>query len=134
MSLGHTRLLLKATCIAAVGEIILLYPVLRRFGIEGVAVLVTVSYAVQYLVYFPSLKRELGLKFGEVYSCLQAAISSSIIILLLDKLLVMSDVLRLPAGHLWLKLFVSAASFFLVHGLISRWRILREARSLIWGT
>jgi O-antigen/teichoic acid export membrane protein len=133
ISLGLTRLLLKANGFASVVQIALLYPVVRRFGIQGVAALVTISYAVQYLVYFPALKKELGLTFGEVFASLRTAIAAAVIVYLLSNLFVVSDVHRFGAGELWIKLFVSATLFLLVHGLLSGWRIIRDTRSLFRG-
>lgn len=133
ISLGHTGLLLKANCLATLLQVVLLYPVLRRFGIEGVAALVTVSYAAQYLVYFPALKKEIGLKFGDVFSSLRTAIFAGIVVYLLSNFFALSGMHRYGAGDLWIKLLVSAGFFFLVHGQLSRWRILREIRSLLGG-
>jgi PST family polysaccharide transporter/lipopolysaccharide exporter len=133
ISLGLTRLLLKANGFASVVQIALLYPVVLRFGIQGVAALVTISYAVQYLVYFPALKKELGLTFGEVFASLRTAIAAAVIVYLLSNLFDMSDVHRFGAGELWIKLFVSAVLFFLVHGQLSGWRVIRETRSIIRG-
>ncbi len=133
ISLGQTRLLPKANLLAAVLQVALLYPVVRWFGIAGVAVLVTISYAVQYLVYFPALKREIGLKFRDVFSALRAPIIAGVIVCAVGEFLTMGGVYRFGVGDLWIKLFASIGLFFLIHGQLCRWRILKEIRSLIGG-
>ena len=58
------------------------------FGIEGVAVLVTVSYLTQYFVYFPALKSEIGLEYRDLFASLRLSIFSALVIVVLDGLIV----------------------------------------------
>ncbi len=60
VALGRTRLLFRATLIAACSEMVLLYPALVWGGIDAVAVVVTISYAVQWFVYWPAIRQDLN--------------------------------------------------------------------------
>lgn len=60
-ALGETRVLMKAVTIAAFIQILLLYPVLLNYGVEGVSWLILGSYVSQYLIYLPFLKQRAGI-------------------------------------------------------------------------
>ena len=76
LALGQSKLLLKSNLIVGAIELILLYPVTKYYGIEGVAILVTLSYSVQYFIYFPFLKKEIDLKYSDIWSFVKPTIIS----------------------------------------------------------
>jgi len=64
MALGDSKVLLKANAIASAVQLLLLYPALNFWGIEGVAVLVFISYALQYFIYIPYIKNRVDISFA----------------------------------------------------------------------
>ena len=126
---GRTNLLLRANLLAAAVEIGLLYPVLKLGGIEGVAMLVTLSYALQCFIYWPFLKAHLNLSLRElgksILPSILASIPALIAGLLLDKIAV---------GLLFrfsLRVCVVAAIFVTVQGQLSSWRWLADWKKLV---
>jgi lipopolysaccharide exporter len=131
MALGKTGLLLRATTISAILEIALLYPALYFWGIEGVAVVVTLGYAAQYFVYLPALKKEIGLQVTEVYASVKPALIAAVVVVGVDFVLRYGDIYRLTIAAFWLKLAVTSTVFFIVYGILSNWNMVKEARSIV---
>lgn len=129
LAVEKANLLLKANLFVGILELGLLYPVARYTGIEGVAVLVTIVYAMQYLVYFPYLKKELSLNHGAVFRPIKPAILSGVIIGSISLLLNPSQG---PSYYtLFLKLYVATAGYVITYGLITKWKLLHETRSIV---
>src|SRR5208282_5693145 len=66
MALGKTKALLRASTLAGVVEVSLLFLVLRTGRIELVASVVLFSYATQAAVYLPFLRRDLKISAGDI--------------------------------------------------------------------
>lgn len=77
-ALGRTRLLFRATLLAACCELVLLYPALVFGGINGVAVVVTVSYGVQWLVYWPAIRKDLNVGITDLKRVLFPAFAAGV--------------------------------------------------------
>jgi lipopolysaccharide exporter len=88
-ALGETRILMKATALAALVQLGLLYHVLKYYGLEGIAWLVLMSYALQYCLYLHYLNRRAGIGlrvFGKaIYAPLLSLISFLISYLLVER-------------------------------------------------
>ncbi len=130
MALGRTKVMLRAATIAAVLELVLLYPALRWFGIEGAAVVVTLAYAVQYAIYRPFLKTELGVGAAEVLKALGPALASLLVIVpifLYYEYYVFDSTLLLLVQ----KVAACLTGYVLAYCLITRRRILADLRALL---
>lgn len=129
VSVGRPSLILKSNSIVTGLQVVSLYPAVRYLGIEGVAAVVTVSYALQFLVYVPVLGREMGIPFSAVlHSLLPAILSGGMLAasgFALDRLIVTS----------WfsviLKTTVGLGLYVVTYGLITRWRILKDGMEII---
>jgi len=130
MALGLPRLILRANLVAGAVELGLLYPVLVRFGIEGVGVLVTLAYGLQYVVYCRALRESLGLSLSEVWRAVRPALLCGMAIVALTTAVAGSG--RQPT---WSWALAEAAGcvggYVLAYGMATRWKLLGEARSLI---
>jgi O-antigen/teichoic acid export membrane protein len=131
MAIGRTSLFVKATMLAAILEIIFVFPALKYYGIEGVAVLVTLSYASQYLIYFPALKRDIDLHYSDVFKAVKPALIAGLILLTCEKLFTgnFSSALTLPS--MGFKFIVSVGGFCLIYSYFSKRSNLKEALSLL---
>ena len=126
---GRPKILFKANLLAGAVEVTLLYPVLRYLGIEGVAALVTFTYALQCFVYMPYLKRQIGIEYRTVFAILQPALISGACAYIIC--LVLQPFLPFSILGLVLKLLIVACAYFVICGFITRWRLIRESASLI---
>ncbi len=129
MAVGRPGVLLKANMIAGGMELGLLYPVMKAAGIEGVAVLVTVAYSVQYAIYLPFLKRECGIGYGEWFGATKWALLSGM-------------VTSVTAAWIWghmslsitsmvLKFAYCVSGYCLLYGTITHWKLARQGRSFL---
>jgi len=129
MSLGRTKLLLRANLLAAVLEIPLIPLVIPRWGLSGVAWLVCVAYSVQWVLYGPFLKRELGvdtlrlLKLG--LPVLAAAVSGTVI----SRMIPLAN--PFSWGSIVLRSLAVCAVFVLVHEALTRGSITEEVSLLL---
>lgn len=132
MAIGNTAVPFRATLVAAVVQLGLLYPLLRYGGMEAVALLVVLATAAQYIVYLPSLRRSLELPARE----LAAKVRPAVLAMLLTISVVMA--LNPLTGPLSIFVFVSklvlVPLFYLImYGLMTRWSIYREIFDLVKG-
>jgi O-antigen/teichoic acid export membrane protein len=130
MATGRVNLLLKANIISAIIELSLLYPALRFFGLEGVAVVVTVAYISQYLIFFPSLRMDIGLHYGEFFLALKPTLLSALIVA--GVVFVLQPYMPADAmTRFVIKLSVCTSLYCLTFGIFSKWKLARELRVLI---
>lgn len=129
IAIGRPALILKSNAIVAALQVACLYPTLKYFGIGGVAVAVTISYAVQFFIYFPVLRREIDLPYSLVFRSIRPALAAGIVLVVfgfsLDRFIITS----------WLSLVVKVAfgcSLYMVtYGWITEWKLLKEMREII---
>jgi len=124
--IGKPRLLIKPTLLVAVLQIGLLYPALRFGGIEGVALVVTASYASQYFIYLPILKREIGVTAYEVYETMRPAalaFVSSLPVVILLKWNMGSSLFSLTLHFL-----TGISLYFIIYGVLTKWQIVEDLR------
>ncbi len=133
MALDMTKVLLKTTVVSAIIEVALIYPALKYYGIEGVSLLVTGTYLVQYAIYFPILKKSIGIQGSEFLAAIKDSTISAVVILML--VLIFQQYLRADSMVLVVsKVFAVSCIYFIVHGLLNNWKLAREAREMLWGT
>lgn len=129
IAIGRPALLFKSNAIVTTLQLACLYPALRYFGIAGVAVVVTVSYAAQFFIYFPALRKELGIAFSAAFRAVRPALLSGLVLaafgLAFDRF-VATSWLSLAA-----KLTLGPCLYLVTYGLVTRWRMIKEAREII---
>jgi lipopolysaccharide exporter len=131
MALGKSKLLLKANMIAGAIELSLLYPVAKYFGIEGVAILVTIAYSVQYFVYFPFLKKEIALDYSALWTFVKPTLIS---ITVLTTLVFASEGLGSMGVSLFSfvqKLLLCIVGYALIYSSITKWKLVKESLAMI---
>jgi lipopolysaccharide exporter len=129
LALGKTKLLLKSTIITGAIELIFLYPVAKIFGIEGVAILVTLSYSVQYFIYFPALKKYIDLKYSDIWCFVKPTmISVCFVVVIVSVTKEFMDVSWLSFIQ---KLLFSVIGYAIFYSCITKWKLLKETTSMI---
>lgn len=128
MALARTDVLRQANLVAAALELAGLYPALYFMGIEGVALLVTVSYMAQYALYYRCLRTELQINFRELRSCIGPALWG---MLVLSQLFLLGEVCRDSSYIVFIiKLTGCTAGYLVTYGVASKWRLYKDMRSL----
>ncbi len=131
MAIGKTEVLLKSNMIAALLQVVFIYPAIKYFSIEGVAVVVTIAYCSQYFVYLPFLKRELNISMNELVSVLKPSIIS---IAALLPIYIVSEYGFLSSTSILIvaeKLIGCSLSYLVLFGFLTKWKLLREAKTVI---
>lgn len=128
MAIGRPDILLKSNGVAAVIEISLLYPALEYFGLEGVAIVITMAYASNYLICFSNLKRNVSFFYREIISRLTAsAMAGVLVVLVLENLKIQNEGIE----RMVLKSVLCISGYFVVHGILTKWKLLKEIKLLI---
>jgi O-antigen/teichoic acid export membrane protein len=128
VALGRTSLLFRAVLLASCCEILLLYPALRLGGINAVAIIVTIAYAIQWFVYWPMLRNELDIGVGELTNilmpCFVAGACGWAVGAGIESLF--------PLGFPTFALMVTAITlvYVVVQGYLSSWRWFGEWRQM----
>lgn len=129
-ALGKPSILVKSNAITGSLELGLLYPAIVYFGIEGAAIVVTIAYTLNYLICFPFLKKELSINYGELWAVAKPTIISACAVIIsiypYSKLFQPHSILFLFQGT-----FLCILSFAILHGVITKWRLVRETKSII---
>lgn len=129
LALGKSKLLLKSNIITGAFELSLLYPVAKYYGIEGVAILVTLSYSLNYFILFPFLKKNIDLKYSDIWSFVKPTIIAVVFIVALVSFT--KEFMDASLFSFIQKLFLCVIGYALFYNAITEWRLLKEIVSLI---
>lgn len=129
IAIGRPALIFKSNAIVAGLQAACLYPVLRYFGIGGVAVVVTLSYAVQFVIFFPALRREINLLYSEVFRSVRPAVLSGFALAAFG--FTFDQFVNASWLSLGAKLALGGCLYLVTHGLITRWKIVKEAWDIV---
>jgi O-antigen/teichoic acid export membrane protein len=129
MALGKSNILLKSTLIAGTIEIVLLYPVAKAYGIEGVALLVTLAYSVQYFIYFPFLKKEIDLNYADIWNIGKPAALTTAFIA--GVVLLMPGFTDKSLYSLAAKFALSVTGYILFYSAITKWKLVKDTVGII---
>jgi O-antigen/teichoic acid export membrane protein len=126
MALGQPKVLLRAVMLPVSLELCFLPLVAIKWGLPAVAWLVCGAYTVQWVVYGPFLKRELGVESGRI---LKAAIPVAIAAV---SAVLTARTIRLPDPLSWASLMLRSAAvcvmFIVVHEMLTRGAMLSELK------
>jgi O-antigen/teichoic acid export membrane protein len=128
IAIGRPALVFKSNAMVAGLEIICLYPALRYFGIEGVALVVTLSYSVQSMIYFPVLRREMDLPFSTVLRSVRPAVLSGCLLALSG--FAVDQFIDTSWLSVIVKLTLGCGLYLVTYGCITRWKIFKDAREI----
>lgn len=129
MAVGRPQLLLKACAIAAIIELAFIYPALKYFGIEGVAVVVTFAYFFQYIIYYPFLREEMNISGRDLLRSVKPAILSAIVLLAVYFYFEHMS-FRNTVILMFVKMVVIVFAYSLAHGVLTKWTFLKEVRTM----
>jgi lipopolysaccharide exporter len=129
MAIGRTDQLRNVNIIAATIELIFIYPFLITFGIEGVAIIVTIAYLSQYILYFIILKREINITLRELMDVIKPAIIS--LIPLISMLLYFMYYIESSMNTMILKIIICTSFYTVLYGLLTKWKIFTEIHGMI---
>jgi O-antigen/teichoic acid export membrane protein len=126
VAMGKPNIIVKSNLVVGIIELSLLYPALKYFNIEGVAVLITIAYALQYFIYYPFLQKELNLNFKDIINAVKPAIISMLFVISVG--LLFNLFVNLSLITFILKLILIPVSYYISYGLITKWRLVSEMK------
>jgi O-antigen/teichoic acid export membrane protein len=129
LALGESKLLLQSNLVAGAIELSLLYPAIKYYGIEGVAIIVTISYATQYFICFPFLRKKIDLQYSEIWSFVKPTLLSTIFVVALVSAI--RGFLDASLLSFLQKLLLSVMGYALFYSTITKWKLFKETISLM---
>ena len=131
MAVGGIPVLVRANLAAAAAIAMLIYPALTAGGIEGAALVVTVGYACQYLVFLPALKRRLDIGVRDLMVRLRHPLVAAVATLML--VLPLRDAGLLGSGptRFSVTALLCGVIYAAMFGLVSRGAAYRELYNLV---
>jgi len=127
-ALRETKTLLIANVVGAIIELGLMAPALLWYGIDGVAIVVTVAYAAQLAVSLRVLSRRLSLRLAELAAIVAPlAIASAAGV----SVLIVPHIVQPSWLSLGVRLIVTASALTIVHGMLTSFRIMKEALKIL---
>ncbi|MDR3566771.1 MAG: lipopolysaccharide biosynthesis protein [Syntrophobacteraceae bacterium] len=127
-AIGRPSLILKSNAVVTCFQVACLYPALKYLGLNGVALVVTFSYALQVFVYFPVLRRELGLSYPSVFRSVRAALLAGCALTAFGAVFDRFEVISWFS--LATKLGAGTALYLVVFGYLTGWKIFQDAREI----
>ena len=128
LAMGRPGILLKANLLAGIVEIALLYPTVKYFGINGVAILVTGAYALQYLIYLPFLKMECGIEPTKILAAIKPSLICGLAIA--GSAFMVGGEIGLSITSMIIKFIYCVGGYLFLYGVLTKWRTYKEARSI----
>jgi lipopolysaccharide exporter len=128
MALGKPAVMLRTNAIVGALEIALLYPAVVHGGILGAAIVVTLAYALQYLLYYPFVRVELAIGSRQLWTAVSPgllAAGASAPVLFLAAHVVGGERTALT---LLLKVLVALLIYVAAFGWLTRWELLAQVR------
>ena len=132
MAIGRTDLLRKAALCVAIAELSFLYPALRYFGIVGVAVVVNITYLLQFFVYYSPMRQEIGLTLRDLRGVVAPALGAALT--LVPLYLIFETKQGSSLTLMALKILACVAAYTLSYGLFSRGKLYREFSGILKGS
>jgi O-antigen/teichoic acid export membrane protein len=126
VAIGKTHLLLKATVLAALIELVLLYPTVKLYGIEGVGVLITVAYLSQYFIYWPVIKKSISIKINDILGVIIPIVMP--IIVIGGSFMIFKE--SIESKYIFVVIPVSVLLFIVMNGVQSGWKLLNQAKAI----
>lgn len=130
VALGDSKVLFKANLIAAGIQLVFLYPALKLYNIEGVALLVLFSYATQYLVYLPFLNDKLKISTANIAQAIVLPLICSVafilVFLIFDKVS-----LTVSVSLTIVKAIIYASIYTTLFCIATRWRLAKDLLMLV---
>lgn len=128
MAVGRTSALSQAALLVAAIELVGLYPALYFLGLEGVAILVTVAYVTQYVLYYRIIRSELQVSLAELYSSVMPALWG---MLILSLVFLLSEVFGGVSVLVFIvKLAVCVSIYLVTYGVVTKWQLYMDIISL----
>lgn len=130
VALGRTKLLFRANLLAALCEVLLVYPALRLGGIDGVALIVTLAYGIQWLVFWPFVRTEMEISVSDFKMVLLPALVAGVCACIAG--VAVESALPLGFPTFGVMIITITLVFLGLQGSLSSWRWLDEWKQLYW--
>jgi O-antigen/teichoic acid export membrane protein len=129
IAIGRPALIFKSNTVVTCVQVACLYPALRYLGLDGVAMVVALSYGLQLFIYFPILRRDLDLSYRAVFGCVRSALLAGAALAAFG--LIFSRFAGVSWWTLAAKLFLGSGLYLLIFGSFTRWKMFKDAREVV---
>jgi O-antigen/teichoic acid export membrane protein len=134
VAMGNPRIQLRAVASSALIQAVFVVPALYYRGIEGVAVVTALGAMVQVAVYLPTLRAGIGVGSSDIVRAVGPSFIAGIAMFTTSRLFYSAySVDGATETGIFIMAFqalILLAVFLIVHGLLTRWRLLTQFRGL----
>ncbi len=131
IAIARTDVYRKANIVCSCIELICLYPALYYYGIEGVAWLVLIAYMFQYFFFYRVLQCEFNISIGDLS---QSVVPSLVAMMSILPLILIGEHDAHPSMiNFIIKIVGCIIAYILVYGIVTKWKVYGEMRSIIGG-
>lgn len=128
-AVGNTRIFLVSDLLVAVVQLSLVYPALRFYGIEGLALLLLGITFLSLFVYVPGLRREIDVRGRDLLAVTCPSFVASIVVVFIFS--TWGNIFSYSLAGFFEKAITSVILFLVVHGLATQGRYLDEFRGIL---
>ena len=130
MALGNTKIQFKASIVTALIELPLVYPAIKYGSIEIVGLVVLLSYACQFAIYLPALKKSNNILCREITAKIWPAVVAGIFMYICYYFL--DGLFSHSLAKLFVNIFVLTFVYVLTYGVLTRWRLYIDLKNLVF--
>lgn len=127
VALGDSKVLFKANLLAAIVQIIFIYPVLKLYNIQGVSLLLVFSYVLQYFIFMSYIKFKIKISFLKIIK--EIIISS--FLMLLSYYVFNHFKAEFNFVNFSVKLFIYGSVFFISFGFMTKWDMIIQINNAL---
>ncbi|MDD2580650.1 MAG: lipopolysaccharide biosynthesis protein [Desulfuromonadaceae bacterium] len=129
LAVGNSRIFLVSDLLVAIVQLSLVYPVLKYFGIEGLALLLLGVTFIQLPIYIPGLRRVVDVQWRELLSVVWPSFIASIVVVFV--FFTWENIFEYSLAGFFKKGIAAALLFIIVHSLATKGRYIIEFRGIL---
>lgn len=129
MAVGNSRIFLISDLLVAVVQLSLVYPALKFYNIEGLALLLLAVTFLQLPIYIPGLKREIDVRWRDLFAVTWPSFFSSLVVVIAFS--TWGSIFTYSLLGFFEKAIAAAVLFIVVHSLVTQGRYFREFRGIL---
>ena len=129
LAVGKTRIFLVSDLLVAVVQLSLVYPVLKFYSIEGLALLLLGVTFLQLPVYIPGLRREIDVSWQEMLAVTWPSFLASLVVFFVFS--TWKNIFAYSLTGFFEKGIAAAVIFIVVHTLATKGRYFSEFRGIL---
>jgi len=133
LAIGQSRVMFRASALAAVVELGLLFPALKFGGLEGVAIIITLAAICQYPIFLQNMKKHFSITTSSLFTRLTPALVAMAITFVVVKGGALYFGVEMSVMTFVAKICITTILYLMVYGLYTKWVLFRELKEVLFS-